>query len=351
VPISVGGLALGDAIVDDRLHLIRPRSTKRRAKVANSRTDCTLAVRPLADQVDDWSREVPKFTVFVCSTYADLAPERAAVLKAIRTLKLQHEAMEFFNASSALPLETCLKGVRNSDIVVVIVAHRYGSLAPGTDVSFSEAEYREACRLKKPVLVYIRDDAARVRPAHFETDSKGRDALQRWKKQLGERHLVAFFKGSNELALKVTAALGEEVAKLRPGSALPSSPMPPTTPMPAGEVLLSRSDVSDRIYALLEALGNELVDSDDDVTGLIAGTNAGGFCVDDVDIAELGPFEFQEARIPFRARLTIRGESDEDHMFAGDTILVDVSGAVGYDGGEWTVQEYDSMAELQDYSD
>ena len=38
-------------------------------------------------------------TVFVCSTYNDLAEERNAVLDAIRRLQLQHDFMEFFGLS------------------------------------------------------------------------------------------------------------------------------------------------------------------------------------------------------------------------------------------------------------
>jgi hypothetical protein len=92
-------------------------------------------------------------TVFVCSTFADLATEREAVLDAIRRLQLQHDSMEFFGARASQPLETCLQEVRASDILVVIVGHRYGSIAPGRGVSFSQAEYEEGFSLQKPCLI------------------------------------------------------------------------------------------------------------------------------------------------------------------------------------------------------
>ena len=69
-------------------------------------------------------------TVFVCSTYSDLSEERKAVLDAIRRLQLQHDSMEFFGARSDQPIEACLEQVRCSNVLVVIVGHRYGTLVP-----------------------------------------------------------------------------------------------------------------------------------------------------------------------------------------------------------------------------
>ena len=60
-------------------------------------------------------------TVFLCSTYADLAEERERVLDAIRRLQLQHDSMEFFGARANIPIETCLAEVRRSDVLVVVV--------------------------------------------------------------------------------------------------------------------------------------------------------------------------------------------------------------------------------------
>src|SRR5438477_3172182 len=119
-------------------------------------------------------------TVFLCSTYADLAEERERVLDAVRRLQLQHDSMEFFGARANLPIETCLAEVRRSDVLVVVVGHRYGSLVPELGVSFSEAEYREGQRLGKPCLVYLRDENAPVLPKYFERDPDKLRLLDRW---------------------------------------------------------------------------------------------------------------------------------------------------------------------------
>ena len=94
--------------------------------------------------------------VFICATVYDLTNERQSVIDAVRRLQMLHDCMEFFGARPNEPIETCLEEVRRSDVVVVIVGHAYGTLVPDGSMSFTEAEYREACRLGKPCFVYLR---------------------------------------------------------------------------------------------------------------------------------------------------------------------------------------------------
>ena len=150
-------------------------------------------------------------TVFLCSTYADLVDEREAVLNAIRTLQLQHDSMEFFGARTDQPLETCLEEVRNSDVLVVIVGHRYGSLTPEGGVSFSEAEYNEGYELGKPCLVYLRDEDALILPRNMEREPEKMILLEGFRAKLEERHTVAKFADSGGLAVQVTADLSRTV--------------------------------------------------------------------------------------------------------------------------------------------
>jgi hypothetical protein len=106
-----------------------------------------------------WARANPMsapFTVFVCSTFDDLEQEREAVLDAILRVQQRHNAMEFFGAHTARPIDVCLDEVRKSDLLVAIVGEKYGSLPSGMGVSYSQAEYEEGARLEKPCLVFAR---------------------------------------------------------------------------------------------------------------------------------------------------------------------------------------------------
>ncbi|MCP4264056.1 MAG: TIR domain-containing protein [Candidatus Brocadiaceae bacterium] len=153
-------------------------------------------------------------TVFICSTYSDLSGEREAVLDAIRRLQLQHDSMEFFGARANQPIETCIQEVLRSNILVVIVGHRYGSLVPEMDISFSEAEYAEGHARQKPCLVYMRDENVPVLPKHMERDPNKLQLLEKWKQTLQERHTVATFQESNDLAVQVAADLSRTISVL-----------------------------------------------------------------------------------------------------------------------------------------
>lgn len=279
------------------------------------------------------------FKVFVCSTVADLVVERGAVLGVINGLKVAHGSMEYFGARSARPIETCLDEVRRSDVLVLLLGHRYGSLVEGTTTSFTEAEYNEALRTNKTVLAYIMGDSVRVLPKDVESDAASRTRLAQWKAEVLARHTVGRFEQGQDLASKVEADLRAHLAR----AGIRVAP-----PRESNSVLLLESDVTDTLHEALSDLGNKMTDTDDDVTSLIAETNASGFFADDVEILEVGHFLFSEAAIPFRARIQLTGESDEDKVFHGDKIFVDVTGTLTYDGGDWTIDDYDASAKLED---
>jgi outer membrane protein assembly factor BamB len=166
--------------------------------------------------------------VFVCGTYSDLGEERGDVLDAIQRLQLQHVSMEFFGARPERPIETCLAEVRRSDVLVVIVGHRYGTLVPECGISYSEAEYEEGYRLKKPCLVYIRnEDQTPTEP--LEPDPERDRLLKRWKATLKGRHTPAFFRQSSKLAVQVAVDLSRCVRELEE-AARTRKPAPEATP-------------------------------------------------------------------------------------------------------------------------
>ena len=89
------------------------------------------------------------FTVFVCSTFDDLQPEREGVLDAIRRVQQRHNAMEFFGAREEQPTEACLPEPRKSDLLVVIVAHKYGNVVPATCTAHCLDRPHKLCCLGK----------------------------------------------------------------------------------------------------------------------------------------------------------------------------------------------------------
>lgn len=168
--------------------------------------------------------------VFLCSPYADLIEEREAVIHVLEKLKLRHNCMEFFGARTEKPIETSLSEVRQSNIIIVIMGNQYGSLVPGTSISFSEAEYREAYRLKVPCLVYLKDESVPIVPKHIERDPGKLHALDEVKELLKQRHTVAYFKNPLELAVSVAIDLLRKIQAR--SEAQPEVPRPAPAPMP-----------------------------------------------------------------------------------------------------------------------
>ena len=64
--------------------------------------------------------------VYVSSTLGDLKEHRALVLDALDEAGAVAHGVERFGASSKTVIEVCKTEIQKSDLMVLIVAHRYG---------------------------------------------------------------------------------------------------------------------------------------------------------------------------------------------------------------------------------
>src|SRR5690349_21209108 len=95
--------------------------------------------------------------LFLSSTFRDLREEREAVLHALARKQQAVLAMEYFLAQPATPLDTALEQLRQSDVMILVIGFKAGSLLPGnSSLTYTSAEYSEAARLPIPVLAFIR---------------------------------------------------------------------------------------------------------------------------------------------------------------------------------------------------
>ena len=195
------------------------------------------------------------FTVFVCSTFDDLEQEREGVLDAIRRVQQRHNAMEFFGARPGRPIEVCLDEVRKSDLLVVIVGEKYGSLPPGMKVSYSQAEYEEGVRLEKPCLVYLRDDDVPILPKFVEQDADKIKLLRTWKDALNANHIVAKFESWPKLAVQVAADIGNVllVKATAEVKGVPEAPLREVLKR-LGETEVAEAEIPDRLAKAADEL-------------------------------------------------------------------------------------------------
>ena len=102
-----------------------------------------------------------RLRVFVSSTLAELAPERAAVARAISALRLTPVMFEL-GARPHPPRELYRAYLAQSDIFVGLYWQRYGWIGPGMDISGLEDEFRLSDGM--PRLLYMKSPAPEQEP-------------------------------------------------------------------------------------------------------------------------------------------------------------------------------------------
>lgn len=143
-------------------------------------------------------------TVFISSTFEDLAEHRRAVWEILEGFKVAVRGMEKFGARTDAPLQTCLAEVEQSDVYVGIIAFRLGSVDHQTAKSFTQLEYEHAHELGKEILIYMADnEQARVRYSDIDVDTKNIERLNAFKSILRERHTIDTYSSAEDLAEKL----------------------------------------------------------------------------------------------------------------------------------------------------
>src|SRR3712207_4390062 len=101
-----------------------------------------------------------KLQVFISSTYTDLKEERQAAVSAI--LKAGHipAGMELFTSGDESQMGTIKRWIDESDVFMLILGGRYGSVEPTTSLSYTELEYNFAADSGMPFFAVVIDEKA-----------------------------------------------------------------------------------------------------------------------------------------------------------------------------------------------
>ncbi len=158
-----------------------------------------------------------RLQVFVSSTYKDLKLERQAAVEAI--LKMGHipAGMELFAADNRKQMETIKDWIMESDIYLLIVGGRYGSVEPDSGKSFTHLEWEFAQSESKPSFTCMLDSTyITLKQLELERQEKGRgaevrdieecDHFTQWKRDLLGT-LVEQAKDINEIKLAVHSSI------------------------------------------------------------------------------------------------------------------------------------------------
>ncbi len=217
-------------------------------------------------------------SVYLVSTFSDLAEYRAVVVDVVSRFGLKPILLEHFPAAESSPLRVIFDIINDSDIVILLLAHRLGSRVAETDKSVVELEYEYAKTHGKPILAFVLDDEAPWPPRWIDRDSR---PLRAFRTQILSNEVVSIFTTPDDLAIKVAAAVS------RFSRRIPTPNMPITSPSEileeitladvVGELKALRVEIQALSQTVTEFLKSALKDSVKDTGAVLSGPAAADF--------------------------------------------------------------------------
>jgi tetratricopeptide (TPR) repeat protein len=130
-----------------------------------------------------------------------------AVLDAVARAGMVPVDMRYFAARDGKPADYCRTRVQECEIYVAVVGFRYGSIAPGEGVSYTELEFQAATAAGLPRLVFLLEETASLSGNLADAD---RGPVARFRQMVSDAGLVArAFTSDAGLELEVFHALSQ----------------------------------------------------------------------------------------------------------------------------------------------
>ncbi|MBD5438844.1 MAG: DUF4062 domain-containing protein [Treponema sp.] len=149
-----------------------------------------------------------RYSVFLSSTFEDLKEIRKELSYELFMNGYLVNNMESFGARNGGVWEVIKESIADSDMLVMVIAGRYGSINPDEGISYTEQEYNYAVKNGIPVLVFIRDKNA-ISIADCDTGEK-KQKLDAFIKRIKDERMVNFWTDTASLRLAVITSLNTE---------------------------------------------------------------------------------------------------------------------------------------------
>lgn len=122
-----------------------------------------------------------KLQVFVSSTYLDLIEERQAAVEAILDAGHIPAGMELFKAGRS-QMETIRRWIDESDVYMLVLGGRYGSIEEESGLSYTELEYNYAVSKNMPVFsVVLSENFLHAKASVSTTNVFEKDYIRKYK--------------------------------------------------------------------------------------------------------------------------------------------------------------------------
>lgn len=153
-----------------------------------------------------------KLQVFISSTFIDLIEERQAAVQAVLSCGHIPAGMELFTAGDESQMKVIKRWIEESDVYLLILGGRYGSIEPTSGKSYTQLEYEYAISLRKPFFAVVISENAN----EAKIRTKGSAAIEKYNPQkLADfrrevlTKMVKFFDDNKDIKLAVHETMSE----------------------------------------------------------------------------------------------------------------------------------------------
>ena len=147
-----------------------------------------------------------KLQVFISSTYTDLLEERQTAVEAVLEAGHIPAGMELFAASDKSQWEIIERWIDESDIYLLILGGRYGSIEKTSGKSYTHLEYEYAQSKNKPLFaIVINEDklsALQVKDSELVNPNKLKDF-----REIVLQKMSSFFSDNKDIKLEIHRSL------------------------------------------------------------------------------------------------------------------------------------------------
>lgn len=151
-----------------------------------------------------------RLQVFVSSTYTDLTKERQAAVEAILAAGHIPAGMELFAAGDESQMEVIRHWIDESDVFLLILGGRYGTLKPESEKSYIQLEYEYALSKGKPIFACVIDENIENERIHQYgsqvIERENFDKLNKFRESVCGK-MVRFWKDSKDIKLAIHETL------------------------------------------------------------------------------------------------------------------------------------------------